>query len=252
MCRPRPRPHALLYYNTPATGIGLDEKFVSVIDVVFKGPRKIRTRVFYGDRDLPLIRTEPREKPTIANRIKISVENRLHQRAFAKFVYRGNMEISDRDEPGYYVRVSLDDPDQDLIYDIIMPVLHDFKVGAHPSRYSVTGIIHEELPTPARAKEILDSITEHTVRNIERSKLASWNVQRQRGDRGVSAHPRGRRGRVLSAHDERFSRPKMIPVFSDEDVKLVCRQAGVDMARARKALTEAGGDLARAILLLTT
>ena len=40
--------------------------------------------------------------------------------------------------------------------------------------------------------------------------------------------------------------------FSEEDVDLVAQQAGVDREKARSALIEAKGDLARAILLLTT
>lgn len=43
-----------------------------------------------------------------------------------------------------------------------------------------------------------------------------------------------------------------VPVFSDEDIQLVCQQAGVDEEKAKNALTEAKGDLARAILLLST
>ena len=42
------------------------------------------------------------------------------------------------------------------------------------------------------------------------------------------------------------------PVFSDEDIQLVCQQASVTEEQAVNALTEAGGDLARAILLLTS
>ncbi len=38
---------------------------------------------------------------------------------------------------------------------------------------------------------------------------------------------------------------------SEEDVKLVMEQAGVDEETARKALVEAEGDLAEAILKLT-
>ncbi len=41
-----------------------------------------------------------------------------------------------------------------------------------------------------------------------------------------------------------------VPVFSDEDVQLVCDQAGVDAERAREALAESDGELARAIMLL--
>ena len=40
--------------------------------------------------------------------------------------------------------------------------------------------------------------------------------------------------------------------FSEEDVDLVAQQTGVDREKARSALIEAKGDLARAILLLTT
>lgn len=43
-----------------------------------------------------------------------------------------------------------------------------------------------------------------------------------------------------------------VPVFSNEDIQLVCQQAGVDEEKAKNALAEAKGDLARAILLLTT
>ncbi len=40
--------------------------------------------------------------------------------------------------------------------------------------------------------------------------------------------------------------------ISEEDVQLVALQAGVSEEEARKALEEAGGDLAKAILLLTS
>lgn len=42
------------------------------------------------------------------------------------------------------------------------------------------------------------------------------------------------------------------PAYSDEDVDLVCQQAGVGRERAAEALAEAKGDLAQAILALTT
>ncbi|KON29052.1 hypothetical protein AC482_07310 [miscellaneous Crenarchaeota group-15 archaeon DG-45] len=41
-------------------------------------------------------------------------------------------------------------------------------------------------------------------------------------------------------------------VIPEEDVLLVSQQAGVSMERARAALEDAEGDLARAILMLTT
>ncbi|MDE1861378.1 MAG: transcription factor [Thaumarchaeota archaeon] len=43
-----------------------------------------------------------------------------------------------------------------------------------------------------------------------------------------------------------------VPIFSHEDIALVAQQANVSAEEATKALTEAKGDLARAILLLTT
>ena len=55
-------------------------------------------------------------------------------------------------------------------------------------------------------------------------------------------------------------RPDFIPdankndedIFSDEDIALVCQQANVSEEKAKDALVEAEGDLARAILILTT
>lgn len=43
-----------------------------------------------------------------------------------------------------------------------------------------------------------------------------------------------------------------VPIFSEEDIKLVCQQANVGEEEAKNALAESKGDLARAILMLTT
>ena len=42
------------------------------------------------------------------------------------------------------------------------------------------------------------------------------------------------------------------PIFSDQDIELVSQQAGVDKEQAINALNDSEGDLARAILLLTS
>lgn len=42
------------------------------------------------------------------------------------------------------------------------------------------------------------------------------------------------------------------PTLSEEDVQLVIQRANVDEARARSALTEANGEVAKAILILKT
>ena len=43
-----------------------------------------------------------------------------------------------------------------------------------------------------------------------------------------------------------------VPIFSEEDIQLVSLQSGVDDEKARIALEEANGDLAKAILNLTS
>ena len=43
-----------------------------------------------------------------------------------------------------------------------------------------------------------------------------------------------------------------VPIFSEEDVQIVSQQANVDEEKAKNALEEAEGNLARAILLLDT
>ena len=57
---------------------------------------------------------------------------------------------------------------------------------------------------------------------------------------------------ILSVHFfvDKFNLP--LPIFSEEDIQLVSQQAGVDAEKAKNALEESKGDLARAILLLTT
>jgi len=42
------------------------------------------------------------------------------------------------------------------------------------------------------------------------------------------------------------------PAFTDEDIQLVADQTGKSLAKAKEALEECGGDLAKAILLLSS
>jgi nascent polypeptide-associated complex subunit alpha len=46
--------------------------------------------------------------------------------------------------------------------------------------------------------------------------------------------------------------PKATPAIPEEDVLLVAQQANVSMDKARATLTQCEGDLAKAILMLTT
>lgn len=55
---------------------------------------------------------------------------------------------------------------------------------------------------------------------------------------------------VAEALEEREAQSSRQPVISDDDVKLVAEQTGVSLEEARRALEEAGGDIAAAILLI--
>ncbi len=54
---------------------------------------------------------------------------------------------------------------------------------------------------------------------------------------------------VITAKPEEVKEEVEIP---EEDIQLVASQAGVSLEEARRALMETGGDLAKAILLLTS
>ncbi len=54
---------------------------------------------------------------------------------------------------------------------------------------------------------------------------------------------------IAESYEER---ELQVPIFGQDDITLVAQQANVSSEEATKALTEAKGDLARAILLLTT
>jgi nascent polypeptide-associated complex subunit alpha len=54
---------------------------------------------------------------------------------------------------------------------------------------------------------------------------------------------------VAESYEEK---EREVPVFSEDDIQLVCQQASVSKEQAINALAESKGDLARAILLLTT
>jgi nascent polypeptide-associated complex subunit alpha len=42
-----------------------------------------------------------------------------------------------------------------------------------------------------------------------------------------------------------------VPIFSEDDIMLVCQQANCDEEKAKNALAETKGDIAQAILMLT-
>lgn len=64
------------------------------------------------------------------------------------------------------------------------------------------------------------------------------------------------RGQVLlyvsGATIRTVERPQEVPAeaFTEEDVRLVAEEAGVTLEEARRALREAGGDLAKAVIML--
>lgn len=60
----------------------------------------------------------------------------------------------------------------------------------------------------------------------------------------------GREVEEVAVSEEVQATAASVPEVSDEDVALVAAQAGVSEEEARRALIEAGGDLARAILSL--
>ena len=43
-----------------------------------------------------------------------------------------------------------------------------------------------------------------------------------------------------------------VPIFSEDDIMLVCQQANCDEEKAKNALAETKGDIAQAILRLTS
>jgi len=64
---------------------------------------------------------------------------------------------------------------------------------------------------------------------------------------------KGKDNSIFQVIAESFEEKELeVPIFSDDDIKLVSQQAGVNEEQAVNALNEAKGDLARAILLLTT
>lgn len=54
---------------------------------------------------------------------------------------------------------------------------------------------------------------------------------------------------MINAQDYE-ERERDVQVFSDDEIEIVCVQAGVDKERAEAALRESDGDLAQAILML--
>ena len=58
------------------------------------------------------------------------------------------------------------------------------------------------------------------------------------------------RDRVIA---ESFEEKELeVPIFSEDDIMLVCQQANCDEEKAKDALAETKGDIAQAILRLTS
>lgn len=57
-------------------------------------------------------------------------------------------------------------------------------------------------------------------------------------------------GQVTEQAPTQYQATKLTPTFSEEDVRLVADQTGKSLEKAKEALEECQGDLAKAILLL--
>ncbi|ABK78353.1 transcription factor [Cenarchaeum symbiosum A] len=63
---------------------------------------------------------------------------------------------------------------------------------------------------------------------------------------------KGKDGSVFTVTGGDYEEKELeVPIFSDDDIDLICEQTGVERERAIEALGEAKGDLAQAIMLLT-
>ena len=81
------------------------------------------------------------------------------------------------------------------------------------------------------------------------------NVEELKDVKSVSILLKGQKMyQVVSQSEEVIERAEEVvevAEFSEEDIKFVMEQAGVGREEAVRALKEAGGDIAKAILLLT-
>ncbi len=87
---------------------------------------------------------------------------------------------------------------------------------------------------------------------IEQPTVTSINVQGQKMYQVLGGKVNERVPQAVQASTPQTAPEPMPAHVLDEDVLLVSQQAKVSMDVARKALTESGGDLARAILQLQT
>lgn len=56
---------------------------------------------------------------------------------------------------------------------------------------------------------------------------------------------------VFTVNAESYEETELeVPIFADGDIDLICQKSGVSPERAREALAECDGELARAILML--
>ena len=64
---------------------------------------------------------------------------------------------------------------------------------------------------------------------------------------------RDRENSIFQVIAESFEEKELeVPIFSEDDIMLVCQQANWDEEKAKDALAETKGDIAQAILRLTS
>ncbi len=62
---------------------------------------------------------------------------------------------------------------------------------------------------------------------------------------------KGKDSTIFTITAEDYSERELeVPMFNDDDLDMICDQTGVDKEKAQAALTDADGDIARAIMML--
>lgn len=92
----------------------------------------------------------------------------------------------------------------------------------------------------------LDGVEEVVIRMREKELVIKGSVVSEIKGKGVRSF------QVMGGEIEERAREVEVKKYTEEDILLVAQQAGVSKERAKAALNEADGDLARAILMLTS
>ena len=148
----------------------LENELEVVIEMEYRDPTVIKNRLFFGQKDSPVLFSRDYIETSQNNFIHLKIESTRAKNT--TWNYKGTKEIGDNFEDGYSLTVRFKH-NEHILKNFFIKILQSNNFGCFPGERTFTCHRDGKYPTDSVAKEILHSIVESFMSNKEKMREES-------------------------------------------------------------------------------